>query len=181
MKMAFAVCVMEKNGACLQQNVAAEDPIQDAKMAVAQPCQKNPENVCLIIDLQGFFVRKAFLWRELGWRSYTGERGSTRYKLPYHFCQLSDKDKRTVAYITNRASCLPFDVRLTEHAISSDRAPDDVVALYKKYRTKTMNLIGYKGGHVEGLSEETGHFLSELRRICMSYIRTFDGVWLSSR
>ena len=57
-----------------------------------------------------------------------GECGSTRYKLPNRFCQLSDKDKRTAAYITNRVSGLPFDARLTERAISSDQAPDDVVA-----------------------------------------------------
>ena len=34
-------------------------------------------------------------------------------------------------------------------ASASDGAPGNVVALYRKYRTKTMGVIGYKGGHVE--------------------------------
>lgn len=107
------------------------------------------ENVCLVIDLEGFFVEKAFLCRELGWRSYTGKRGSTRFKLPYLFCNLSDKDKRAAAYVTNRVSGLPFEARVIERAISCDRVPDNVVALYRKYRTKTKHLIAYKGGHIE--------------------------------
>lgn len=110
---------------------------------------KKLENVCLVIDMEGFIVKKAFLCRELGWRSCTGERGSWRYRMPCLLCDLSVKDKRTADYVTNRVSGLPFDARPTEGASGSDGAPGDVVALYRKYRTKTMGVIGYKGGHVE--------------------------------
>lgn len=60
-----------------------------------------------------------------------------------------DKDKRTATYVTDCVNGLPFNAQRTEGAVSSNRAPDDLVALYIWYRTRTRNLIGYKGGQVE--------------------------------
>ena len=107
------------------------------------------QRVCLIVDFEGFFVKKAFLYRELGWRNWSGERGSRRYKLPYRFVQLSDKDKRTANYTTNHVNGLPFNARPMEAAVPSDRVPDDVVSLYERHRTTTRDVIGYKGGNAE--------------------------------
>ena len=52
---------------------------------VTMPSSKTPDRVCLLIDLEEFFLNGVFKCREMGWRSWNYHRGNIKYKMPHYF------------------------------------------------------------------------------------------------
>ena len=100
------------------------------------PMRKNLKNVCPFINFEGGF----FLYT-----NWKGELRSTEYRLPCKFVELADKGKQTAAYVPDRVLRLPFNAQQMEHAVLSNRAPDNVVALCKQNRRKDKELNWLQG------------------------------------
>lgn len=43
------------------------------------------ENVCLILDLEGYFIGRKFYARELGWTTWRGDVGVKHYQQPFRW------------------------------------------------------------------------------------------------
>ena len=106
-------------------------------------------NVCLILDLEGYFVRKQFYARELGWCDWEGRFGVLHYQQPYRWKTLSSVDRHTAIYVYHRVHGLPFEDPPEENARPLDNLKGDVLELYEQSRTPERFLVAYKGGHVE--------------------------------
>ena len=106
------------------------------------------EWICLLIDLEGFFIEKIFYCRELGWRSRT-ERGNVKYRIPHYFHQLTPKDKVTTTYVTKRVHGLTFYDHPNEQAKPQACVQQDILQLYQRFKSPNQDLVAYKGGHIE--------------------------------
>ena len=106
-------------------------------------------NVCLILDLEGYFVRKQFYARELGWCDWEGRFGVLHYQQPYRWKTLNSVDRHTAIYVYHRIHGLPFEDPPEENARPLDNLKGDVLELYEQSRTPERFLVAYKGGHVE--------------------------------
>ena len=65
------------------------------------------ERICLIIDMEGFFLPK-FYCRELGYTTYLGGTGSKHYRLPMKYTDLRPTQQKQAAFVTRRIHGLPF-------------------------------------------------------------------------
>lgn len=108
--------------------------------------------VCVVIDLEGFHTKgtRAFKYRELGYCDWQGNKsGSYRYRLPDSFKDLSRQEKRGVRYVTENVHGLPYDATEKEGAKDVEQIREDVLDIYRRFKTEDKTLVGYKGGHVE--------------------------------
>ena len=112
-------------------------------------CKAALENVCLILDLEGYFVQKKFYVRELGWTTWEGHFGAQHYQQPFRWKALSQMDRLTAKYVYHRIHGLPFEDDPQEKARHLENLKRDVLELYAQARTTERFLVGYKGGHVE--------------------------------
>jgi len=51
------------------------------------------DELCFILDLEGFFLNKTFHVRELAYYTWNGEEGHHAFFIPVPYKNLSDKDK----------------------------------------------------------------------------------------
>ena len=56
------------------------------------------DDLCFILDLEGFFLNKTFHVRELAYYTWNGEHERHAFLIPVRYKNLSDKDKRTVNF-----------------------------------------------------------------------------------
>ena len=73
-------------------------------------------NVCLILDLEGFFVDKAFRVRELGHYTWREEFGRYAFYMKTAWGNLSYRDRKTVSYIKYNVHGLTYQPRREEQA-----------------------------------------------------------------
>ena len=116
---------------------------------IGMQCGACLHNVCLIVDLEGYFVEKKFYARELGWTTWRGESGAQHYRLPLEWKTLSPKDRLTAQYVFHCIHGLPFEDRQDEKAHPLEALKGDVLALYARAKTTERFIVGYKGGHIE--------------------------------
>ena len=74
------------------------------------------DNLCLILDLEGFFINKTFHSRELGYFTWYQEHGRHAFFVPVSYKTLCDKDKRTVNFVISKIHGLSYQLGQTEHA-----------------------------------------------------------------
>jgi len=60
------------------------------------------DNLCLVIDLEGFFVQKKFQVREMGYYSWNEHFGRYALFQPTPLKDLSHKDKKTVNFTKHK-------------------------------------------------------------------------------
>ena len=106
------------------------------------------ERICLIIDMEGFFLEK-FYARELGYANHLGGCGSKHYSLPMKYEELVPIQQKQAAFVTRRIHGLPFTPTHFEDAHAQERLHQDVVGLYMLNMTAEKPKIAYKGGHIE--------------------------------
>ena len=116
---------------------------------IGMPCGACLDQICLILDLEGYFVEKKFYARELGWTTWQGHSGAKHYRLPFRWKALDKKDRLTAQYVYHRIHGLPFEDDPQEKAHPLETLKGDVLALVGQARTTDRFLVGYKGGHVE--------------------------------
>ena len=107
------------------------------------------DKVCMVVDLEGFTVDKRFYVRELGAFDWKGRRCNYKFFMPMPFESLSDRDRRSVRYVTRHVHGLPFKPKGFELAMSQEYVEQTLMNLYRRSKTETLDVVGYKGGHVE--------------------------------
>ena len=106
------------------------------------------ERICLIIDMEGFFLSKFYV-RELGYCNHLGGNGSKHYSLPMNYVDLVPTQKRQADFVTRRIHGLPFTPTRFENAQPQERLAQDVADIYQLNMTPEKTVIAYKGGHIE--------------------------------
>lgn len=120
-----------------------------------------PKNVCLVIDLEGFFIHEEykgvetsrFLVRELGWCSVGGKGrrcGVKHFRPDVSYHTLHSRDKVTCWYSTNVHGFSFYCQEAVETGCySQDRLPSLVKELYDTLKRDRDDRVAYKGGHME--------------------------------
>ncbi|KAL9952108.1 hypothetical protein ACROYT_G039315 [Oculina patagonica] len=108
-----------------------------------------PENVCMILDLEGYFVEKTFRVRELGYYTWQEKFGRHAFYMRMSWCNLSSRDRKTVSYVKYNVHGLTYQPRKEEKAYEYDRVEEVMWDLYEETKTPERTVVAYKGGHVE--------------------------------
>ena len=103
-----------------------------------------------ILDMDGFQVNKRFYCKELGIiRVGDASARSFFFDLGIRWSDLSQKDRRTCAFVMRNIHKLPFDVPAGVSALPLASLEDIVVQLYQGIAQNENSSIAYKGGHYE--------------------------------
>ena len=105
------------------------------------------DDVCLIIDMECFFVDGQQHCRELGFCSSRGDCGRVAVSPKKPFGRLRDFDRRQAHYLTREIHGLSYAPHKHEQTVPSVR--HYVAKLYAEYRTEHRTRVAYKGGTVE--------------------------------
>ena len=106
-------------------------------------------NLCFILDLEGFFINKTFQVRELGYYTWNKENGRHAFSIPIPYKELSDKDKRTVNFVIKKIHGLSYHFLKAEGFQPREVLEDLIQNIYSRYKEGQRTVVGYKGGHVE--------------------------------
>ena len=106
-------------------------------------------NVCMIIDLEGFFINGTFEVRELGFYTWKGCHGRFAFKPTRRWDELSPKDRKTVSVVKYHVNGLTYFPRKDENALNQDSVKKLVNYLYQRNGDEGREFVAYKGGHVE--------------------------------
>ena len=104
------------------------------------------DNLCLILDLEGFFINKTFHSRELGYFTWYQEHGRHAFFVPVPYKTLCDKDKRTVNFVISKIHGLSYQPSQTEHAQNPWIVGTLIKDLSQDNSTAERTVVGYKGG-----------------------------------
>ena len=113
------------------------------------------DNLCLILDLEGFFINKTFHVRELGYYAWNGEHGRHAFSIPIPYKTLNDKDKRTVDFVCRKIHGLTYQPCAPEMFQDPRVLGPLVKDIHQEYSVRAQcgegkrTVVGYKGGHVE--------------------------------
>ena len=99
-------------------------------------------NLCLILDLEGFFINKTFHARELGYFTWNQEHGRHAFFVPVPYKNLCDKDKRTINFVISEIRGLSYQPNQTEYV----QNPRIVGTLIKDLYQDNCNCRGNRGG-----------------------------------
>lgn len=106
-------------------------------------------NICLMIDIDGFTISRKFYARELGYASLTGDDyGSFRFDLTHVYP--SEKDMKCVTYCKKMVHGLSLYPEANETNLYPEESIEDLIKeLYYKNKINVKSFIGYKGGTIE--------------------------------
>ena len=107
------------------------------------------DELCFILDFEGFFINKTFHPRGLGYYTWNEEYGHHAFRLLVPHKDLCEKDKRTVNFVINKIHGLRYQLSSQERGQHPRVIPRMIQDLYGDYSTPDRTLVGYKGGHVE--------------------------------
>ena len=105
------------------------------------------DELCFVLDLEGFFINKTFHPRELGYHAWNEEHGRHAFRLLVPHKDLCEKDKRTVNFVINKIHGLSYQPSPQEHGQHPIVIPRLIQDLYGDYSTPERTVVGYKGGH----------------------------------
>ena len=116
------------------------------------------DNLCLLIDLDGYHLSKKFQVRELGFRSWCGDSGSHFFRPSIPYEALNVKERKTVQHVNTSLIGLPFHPGPSENPVHFQRVLKPIVKqLYAEFRTDVRGVVGFKGGSIErALLKECG-------------------------
>ncbi|KAL9978946.1 hypothetical protein ACROYT_G016530 [Oculina patagonica] len=107
------------------------------------------DKVCMILDLEGFFVENTFRCRELGYFTWQEDFGRHAFFMKTSWNDLHFKDRKTVSYVKYNVHGLTYQPRREEHGHEYYLLEDVMCDLYNNVKTKDRTVVAYKGGHVE--------------------------------
>ena len=120
-------------------NEANEDTISAFEETDAAVDLRTKNSVCLVIDLEGFFVQTKFQVREMGYYSWNEHFGRHDFFQP----------EKTVNFAKHNIHGLTYQPRYQERAYEQDQADIVLLRLYSQFKTEKSTVVAYKGGHVE--------------------------------
>ena len=109
----------------------------------------NMENIVGILDMDGFYVKRTFLCKELGLISVRGEASSYLFDLGVCWTDLNYRDRRTVRYVQQHVHHLPFGVSQNAEVLSLSQLPSIVSTFFAEKKVNASSTMAYKGGNVE--------------------------------
>ena len=103
-----------------------------------------------IIDMDGFVVGKKFYCKELGLLK-VGDVAAQSYffNIGIRWSDLSEKDRRSSAYVIKHIHKLPFGVPEGVKAYDLAMLEEIVINFYHEAKRDKNSIIAYKGGHFE--------------------------------
>ena len=107
------------------------------------------DKVCMILDLEGFFVDKTFCCRELGYYTWQEDFGRHAFFRKTRWNDLHFRERKTVSYVKYNVHGLTYQPRREEYGREYYLLEDVICDLYSKAKTKDRTVVAYKGGHVE--------------------------------
>ncbi|GBN91246.1 hypothetical protein AVEN_243958-1 [Araneus ventricosus] len=108
------------------------------------------DQVCCVIDFDGFRVSGQFLVREFGYIGINSSTGSSvRFDLRPYEEDISRSEWKTIDYVTKHITGLPFHPMENEETAPLRLLKCKVIAVHDLYRTDDKNVVAYKGGNVE--------------------------------
>lgn len=107
------------------------------------------DNICTILDLEGFFIENTFIVRELGYYTWRGEFARIAFYMKTKWTDLSPKEKATVFHVKYRVNGLTYEQRKGQKAFGYHRVEEITRDLYESCKSDRTTLGAYKGGHVE--------------------------------
>ena len=107
------------------------------------------DQICMIIDLEGFFVNGQFQARELGYYTHTQDFGRIAFYQKKTLKNINEKDKKTIFFCKKNIHGLTYQPRKEEKAVAAFFFPEMVRDLYEKYKTESKPLVAFKGGNIE--------------------------------
>ena len=107
------------------------------------------DSLCLVIDIEGFFVQKKFQARKMGYYSRNDYFGRHAFFQQTTLKDLSHKDKKTVNFAKLKIHRLTYQPRYRERAYGQDQADIVLLRLYNQYKNFERTVVAYKKGHIE--------------------------------
>ena len=103
--------------------------------------------VCGVIDLDGYLIKKTFTVREMGWCNYKCTETYSYHYFPANPFPKDDvKACQTITYVYNRVHGLAYYPKY--RCRSPKRWENDFLNIYEK-QPKDRPFVAYKGGHLE--------------------------------
>ena len=90
------------------------------------------DDLCFILDLEGFSLDKTLHVTELAFYSWNGEHGRQAFFIPVPYKNLSDKDKGTVNFVTKKVPGLTYQPLKAEHFQKPVVLGELIKDIYKK-------------------------------------------------
>ena len=106
-------------------------------------------NVCLVIDLERFYVRGTFQPRELGYHSWQADAGRQAFFQCVEYRDLCAKDRRTVGVVRRKIHGLSYQPSEAEDPTHPRNLRGLLRRLYREFATEHRTMVAYKGGTVE--------------------------------
>ena len=73
------------------------------------------DDLCFILDLEGFFINKTFHVRELGYYTWNEEHRRHAFRIPVPRQDLAQKDRQTVNFVIRKIHGLSYQPSQAEH------------------------------------------------------------------
>ena len=115
---------------------ANEDTISAFEETDAAVDLRIKNSVCLVIDLEGFFVKKKFQVREMGYYCWDEHIDRHAFFQPAALKNLSHKDKKTVNFAKHNIHGLTYQPRYQERAYEYDEVDIVLLRLYSQSRRR---------------------------------------------
>ena len=108
------------------------------------------DNLCLIIDLDGYTVQGRFEARELGYYSWQGDRGGWFFDVTVPYKRLTRQEQYEVRKVKRDIMGLPYRPLKQERPVFHQRDLNNKIwQLYQEFSTDVRRVVGFKGGHFE--------------------------------
>ena len=121
--------------------------------------------ICLIIDLESFFIQKQFYCGELGRANTQGTYGYVHYQQSFRREELTCKEQKTAKFVINKIHGLSFNNQASEIASPLTKLKEHVQELYENAKTPERWIVAYKKGLPrKRLSETIEHSCTQFGR-----------------
>lgn len=108
------------------------------------------QNVCLVVDCDGFFINKKFHVREFGYKSLTRPMTySFLVDISPSITNMTSSDYRAATYCTFNVHGLSLKPKENEICLQEQELKKRISQIYNKHKTKKKFCVAYKGGHIE--------------------------------
>lgn len=109
--------------------------------------------VCFVIDVQGFAIREGFFPREL---AIQGDKGVIYYTFDLPYKKFNKMDQRQVHYCAKFIHGITWSQELLVNSLPVSTFNELVTHLYQKYSTNEKPLVGLRNGFLKRILEDLG-------------------------
>lgn len=115
------------------------------------------ENICGVIDAQGFLIMGDFYIREVSFAPMESSRAfHTNVRIPWHFHNLSEEDKKRVRYCERYIHGMKLNLDQSEVSINHNDIGQKLKAIYEKLAVCPHDVFGVKNHQLSKLLDKWG-------------------------